>query len=69
MINFSIQSVWVKIDWISVRVTYVAAHLITEVPAVSRFVTLAAAMDTGAVITLELVRTTIRTTYKKKTNG
>lgn len=44
------------------RVTYVAANLITEVPAVVLSVTLAAAMDTGAVITLELIWATSRMT-------
>lgn len=45
-----------------VRVTCVAADLITAVPAVVVSVTLVAAVDTGAVITLELVWTTSRTT-------
>lgn len=44
------------------RVTYVAANLITEVSAVVLSVTLVAAMDTGAVITLELIWTTSRMT-------
>lgn len=44
------------------RVTYMAANLITEVPAVVLSVTLVAAMDTGAVITLELIWTTSRMT-------
>lgn len=44
------------------RVTYVAVNLITEVRAVVLSVTLVAAMDTGAVSTLELVWTTNRTT-------
>lgn len=44
------------------RVTFVAADLITAVPAVVVSVTLVAAVDTGAVITLELVWTTSRTT-------
>lgn len=47
---------------VDVRVTCVAADLITAVPAVVVSVTLAAAVDTGAVITLELVWTTSRTT-------
>lgn len=55
-------SVQVKHVWISMRVTYVAVNLITEVRAVVLSVTLVAAMDTGAVSTLELVWTTNRTT-------
>lgn len=51
-----------KQDWIFVRVTYVAANLITEVSAVRLSVTLEVAMDTGAVITLELIWTTSGTT-------
>ncbi len=47
-----------KQDWIFVRVTYVAANLITEVPAVMLSVTLELAMDTGAIITLEIIWTT-----------
>lgn len=46
----------------SVRVTYVAANLITQIPAIVLFVALAAAMDTGAVITAELIWTTSWTT-------
>lgn len=55
-------SVWVKPDRILVRITYVAPYLITEVCAVVHFVTLTAARDTGAVMTLELVRATCRIT-------
>lgn len=55
---------WVKLDRVFVRVTYGAAHLVTEVSAVGDSVTLAAAMDTGAIVTLELIWLTSRTTYK-----
>lgn len=45
-----------------IRVTFVAVNLITEVSAVRLPVTLEAAMDTGAILTLEPVWTTSRTT-------
>lgn len=44
------------------RVTFVAVNLITAVPAVRLSVTLEAAMDTGAILTLEPVWTTSRMT-------
>lgn len=44
------------------QVTFVAVSLITEVPAVRLPVTLEAAMDTGAILTLEPVWPTSRTT-------
>lgn len=52
----------VKHVCMSMRVTFVAVNLITEVRAVVLSVALAATMDTGAVITLELIWTTSRTT-------
>lgn len=51
------------------RVTFVAVNLITEVPAVRLPVTLEAAMDAGAILTLEPVWTASRTTQKNVTRG
>lgn len=47
---------------LGLRVTFVTANFIAEVPAVVLSITLASAMDTGAVIALELVWAASRTT-------
>lgn len=53
----------VKLYWILIRVTLcVATILIAEIPAVSETITLAAAMDTDTIITLEVIRTASRST-------
>ena len=53
---------WMKTGRISVRVTYVAANLIAEVRAVGHAVTLPGAVDTVAIVTLEVIGTTSTTT-------
>lgn len=53
---------------VQIRVTYVAAKLITEVRAVMFPVTLEGASNTGAIQTLELILRTTGMTYNRKSS-